>query len=64
MKRIEGLIKGLQLFSNRGTNDVDANHDIILAGFDPNNMTDEECSDLKEWGWHKEIEYDCWAFFT
>jgi hypothetical protein len=68
MTRLEGLIKGLQLFSQRVNSknqSIAAEHDIIYGPHkDAIQLTAEEEANLKEMGWHMDSEVDCWSFFV
>lgn len=62
MNDLKRLLAGLEIFNKYGDSDVSAQHDIIYAGRETTNQ--EDSAKLKELGWHKEEEFECWGFST
>lgn len=64
MNRIQKLIRGLQIFSEQGFEDVCAEHDVIYAGPDPTSVTSEVMAELALLGWHPDVQTCSFYFFT
>ena len=65
LSKAERISLGLQIFQKYpGDHEVSAQHDILYAGADPEVMTENDKEVVEKLGWHEEIEYDCWGFFT
>lgn len=43
---------------------VAAQHDIILAGPDPDAVTAKDAAALIALDWHREYTLECWGFFV
>jgi hypothetical protein len=43
---------------------VAAEHDLIYAGPDPDEMSPDDVATVEALGWHREGEYECWGLFT
>lgn len=68
MAKIGAIIEGLQLLATcepRGLDayTVDAEHDIIYAGPDITEVSEQVSKRLEELGWHKS-DADRWAVYT
>lgn len=60
----EKFLHGLLICSQYQEFDcVCAEHDIIYAGPDPEDMSEHDRAIMLELGWH-ETDEDCWGFFT
>ena len=61
------IIEGLKIFSARGIWGVQAIHDELLAGPEPDattTLTDDDKKRLETLGWFEDPEHGCWGFFT
>lgn len=65
-ERARGIQQGIKLLLDvLGGCEVDAQHDVIYAGGDGVDFMGEPARvKMRDWGWHWDDDFDCWAFFT
>lgn len=65
MTTYEELIEAFQIFNRYpDSQDISAQHDIIYAGPDSQNMLPADVARLIELGWHVDNMYDSFAYYT
>ena len=66
MATIRNVIEGLQIIEKYGSQEIDAQHDVIYAGPDKGEkkILSEDAAKLEELGWFFDEEFDCYAIFT
>ena len=65
MSKYEEITQAFAIFTRyEHEHGVDAQHDIIYAGPDPDVMSPEDRAAVEALGWHPEEEYECWGMFT
>jgi hypothetical protein len=60
------VINGLKLFMELegDKHNVSAEHDVLFAGADTDDVTPEQAKQLEEWGWFQSEEYGGWQCFV
>lgn len=65
MNANQQMIRAFQIFDEYdGYQDISAEHDVIYAGPDPENVSVADKAELASLGWHPEREFGCFRRFT